>query len=369
MVDGPTRRTPGSLGNASAEADLAGALHEVSNALTVVLGWLDAARRSTPDGPARDAVEVARAHAQRGHWVARRAIGAEVDGDEAVRSAGSVVRDAVLGVQHEAARRQVVVEHLPGPGDDQVIESAPAVLQILLNLLLNALAFTPSGLSVRIGTELRGAFVAFQVRDSGPGLDPSRADTLFTGPDSTRRGGAGVGLRHSAALATARGGELSLLDPGPGACFELVWPVSDLRSSARQRSSAGLAGLTVLVLEDDAAVLELVDLALGARGATVHSARDLASLGQLARTVAHVDASLVDLSPLGPDPEAALADLQAATRGARIVLISGAPTAPPSGVVQRAAAWVRKPFEITELCDTLAQLPLRESPRPASEVP
>src|SRR6186713_767717 len=48
------------------EADLAGALHEVSNALTVVLGWLDVAYSRLEAGPARDAIDVARTHARLG---------------------------------------------------------------------------------------------------------------------------------------------------------------------------------------------------------------------------------------------------------------------------------------------------------------
>src|SRR3954467_8341123 len=74
------------------ERDLAGALHEVSNALTVVLGWLDNARAGL-DGRALEAVEVARAHASLGHAIARRAIGAPVTDGSELRSAQSLVRD------------------------------------------------------------------------------------------------------------------------------------------------------------------------------------------------------------------------------------------------------------------------------------
>src|SRR6187455_1608999 len=59
------------------EADLAGALHEVSNALTVVLGWLDVAHSRLPPGAARDAIDVALTHARLGHGISRGAIGAE----------------------------------------------------------------------------------------------------------------------------------------------------------------------------------------------------------------------------------------------------------------------------------------------------
>src|SRR3569832_1990582 len=67
------------------ERDLAGALHEVSNALTVVLGWLDNAldacapeSGSNMDVTARQAIEIASSHASLVHAIARRAVGAPV---------------------------------------------------------------------------------------------------------------------------------------------------------------------------------------------------------------------------------------------------------------------------------------------------
>jgi len=93
----------------AAERDLAGALHEVSNALTVVLGWLDNARVSL-DGAALEAVEVARAHASLGHAIARRAVGAPVTDGSEMRGAISLVRDTVRGVSPIAQRRGVPME-------------------------------------------------------------------------------------------------------------------------------------------------------------------------------------------------------------------------------------------------------------------
>jgi hypothetical protein len=51
--------------------DLAGALHEVSKALTVVLGWRDVARSKITNGPEREALEGARTHARLGYGIAR----------------------------------------------------------------------------------------------------------------------------------------------------------------------------------------------------------------------------------------------------------------------------------------------------------
>ena len=104
------------------------------------------------------------------------------------------------------------------------------MLQILTNLLLNAISFTPKGGTVRLAVQEDGVFATFAVSDQGPGIEAERVATLFEAPISTRRGGAGLGLRHSAALAAAHGGELRLTNSEPSACFELTWPVAEAGS-------------------------------------------------------------------------------------------------------------------------------------------
>ncbi|HEY1535121.1 MAG TPA: sensor histidine kinase, partial [Polyangiaceae bacterium] len=248
------------------DADLAGALHEVSNALTVVLGWLDVATTRSDPHAAREAVEVARLHARLGHQIARAAIGAEVPKREnEQQSARTIVNAAALGVSPQAARRAVrVVVDAEEPGH-ALVRNSGAALQILTNLLLNAIDFSPEGSEVVISVRDIGSSVLFSVTDDGPGIDPERVATLLSAPRSTRQGGAGVGLRHSATLALRHGGELRVARANPGACFELRWAIAEARSSVRPTSQAKslVRGARVLVVEDDAAVCSLVELALG----------------------------------------------------------------------------------------------------------
>jgi len=107
------------------ERDLAGALHEVSNALTVVLGWLDNALEACApdaaagaDGAARQAIEIARSHASLGHAIARRAVGAPVTEGGELRSALTLVHDTVTGVLPIADRRGISIDI-----DDDVAEA------------------------------------------------------------------------------------------------------------------------------------------------------------------------------------------------------------------------------------------------------
>jgi CheY-like chemotaxis protein len=339
--------------------DLAGALHEVSNALTVVLGWLDVARSKLPSGPERDALEVARTHARLGYGVARKAIGAEVpEGNSGQSAARIAARTAITGVTPEAARRGVeIVLEASSPGH-VLISDASSALQILTNLLLNAIAFTPRGSRVTLSLCDEQNQVVFEVRDQGPGVPADRIDSLFHGPVSTsRRGGAGLGLRHSYALAQTHSGKLAILPSSGGACFELRWPVAEARSSARpQRSRAAcVRGARVLVVEDDAAVRSLIELALEARGATTILVGGAVEL-ERALLVGGFDVALVDLSPIVDSAPETLARLRQTSPGIAVILISGIASGVPPELEREVSAWVRKPFEMGEVIDVMGRL-------------
>ena len=80
----------------SPEGDLSGALHEVSNALTVVLGWIERARTeaSSPEG-VEHALGIAASRATQARDIVRRAIGAEVPA-ELPRGVGALLHEAAL---------------------------------------------------------------------------------------------------------------------------------------------------------------------------------------------------------------------------------------------------------------------------------
>lgn len=102
--------------------------------------------------------------------------------------------------------------------------------QALLNLLSNAVKFSPEGGEVRIVATCRGSGVCVAVQDDGPGMTAAEAAGLFAEFSQTRTGrqaveGSGLGLAISRKLAVMMGGALEVrVEPGQGACFELVLP-------------------------------------------------------------------------------------------------------------------------------------------------
>jgi CheY-like chemotaxis protein len=363
-------------GSANAfEPSPSGALHEVSNVLTVVMGWLDVAVGLCRDAAVKDALEVALSHARFGYRVARRSIGASTESDTSVRAAPVVLNEALKAVAPLAEKRSVKM-HLEwnSPSDEADIESPDAALQILVNLLLNALAFTPEGGRVVMDGELDVNELIVRISDEGPGIEPKRAATLLSSPDSTRSGGAGIGLTHCASLARQHGGELRLVRCAPGATFELLWPrtgvKSPLRSSpsfapptyipVREDSAASIVdALSVLLLEDDPAVCTLVEVAFAARGAEVLSAQSLDEVDRVADT-RRVDAILVDLSPLHGAVEEGLERLRRRVPATPMILITGSAGGFPERLATHFAAWVRKPFEPAELLAAVRRVAHRD---------
>ena len=105
------------------------------------------------------------------------------------------------------------------------------LVRALVNLLGNAVKWSPQGGEVVVSLEDVGELFRLQVRDRGPGIDPDDQQRLFQrfsrarALDGRERGGIGLGLTLVKAVAEAHGGSVSVHStPGAGACFEMCLP-------------------------------------------------------------------------------------------------------------------------------------------------
>jgi CheY-like chemotaxis protein len=119
--------------------------------------------------------------------------------------------------------------------------------QILLNLLWNALKFTPPDGSVTLRVGAGADWLHCEVIDTGPGIPAEQQAMLFQDfgrPDPNAADGTGRGLAISARLAERMGGRL-VYHPGPGGVgsrfrLELPWPATDTtREDAQERLVRG----------------------------------------------------------------------------------------------------------------------------------
>ena len=140
--------------------------------------------------------------------------------DVARRAAG------ILGVR---ARERSIVIAAPGEGETlPAVAEFRRVLQILLNLVGNAIRYTPANSQVWIRLERAGDRARVIVADEGQGLTPADQARVFEKFERLGRsgdGGSGLGLYISRRLARAMGGDLTVEStPGQGARFILEVP-------------------------------------------------------------------------------------------------------------------------------------------------
>jgi signal transduction histidine kinase len=145
------------------------------------------------------------------------------------------------------AQQQGVTLHLDLPPDlPSLAADELRVKQILLNLLANAVKFTPSGGEVRVTASVRpNGELAIAVADTGIGMRPDDVAVALQpfqqleGSLSRRYAGAGLGLPLAKTLVERHGGTLAVRTaPGRGTAIEVVMPAARTRPEDARRAAA-----------------------------------------------------------------------------------------------------------------------------------
>jgi signal transduction histidine kinase len=129
------------------------------------------------------------------------------------------------------APRRWVLDDAPPAGRVAVLADPVRLGQAVLNLAANAVQHTSDGAEIGLGVAAVGGSVQLWVRDTGPGVDPAVAGSLFdryargASSRSHRPEGAGIGLSIVDAIARSHGGRVDV-DSGPaGATFVITIPL------------------------------------------------------------------------------------------------------------------------------------------------
>jgi len=224
-----------------------------------------------------------------------------------------LVRTAVATLGGAAAEKGVTVEVDVEAAGAPLQADESRLQQIVWNLLTNAIKFSPAGGVVRVrGAREDGAFV-LTVEDAGIGIAPDFLAFMFdrfTQGDSgsnRQHGGLGLGLSIVKHLAELHGGTVAAHSEGlgRGARFTVTLPeglVADRprrgagQADAAIADAATLAGVSVLVVDDDAEAREMLTMILSEQGARVSSA---ASAAEGLATIAADPAPDVLVSDIG----------------------------------------------------------------------
>ena len=197
----------------------------------------------------------------------------------------NVARAAVDVIQRTALEKGVKLE-VDVPESLGAARLDPARLkQVLWNLLSNAVKFTPRGGSVTLHLRKQGGSLLAEVADTGEGIAVEFMPHVFERfrqadmGETRQHAGLGIGLAISRQLVELQGGTIEAHSEGPGrgAVFRvrLPWREPDLASpkegatAPATMSRSALRGVTVLLVEDDAATREAMLWALTRAGAAV----------------------------------------------------------------------------------------------------
>jgi signal transduction histidine kinase len=136
--------------------------------------------------------------------------------------------DEAFGLVEAEAEEKSVILQREGAQSLAAIGDPRAIIQILVNLLANAVRHSPVGghvtLSLVAGTDFASATIA----DEGPGIAPADQERIFERFEQAQpSSGAGLGLAIARRLARSMGGDITLVSvPGEGARFTLSVPLA-----------------------------------------------------------------------------------------------------------------------------------------------
>jgi PAS domain S-box-containing protein len=247
--------------------------------------------------------------------------------DLSVVELDGVVASAVDSVRPAATAKDLWLE-LRLEADGVTVLGAPDRLQqVVWNLVMNAVKFTPAGGRVEVTVRKRDGYADVVVRDTGEGI---AADVLpyvfdrFRQADSTTtrtHGGLGIGLALVRHLVDLHGGTVQAESDGPGrgAAFTVTLPLA--RSAAGERpvleagtvavpSAAPLRDVRVLVVDDDVDSLDLARVVLSSVGADVRTRTSAADATDVLRDWA-ADVFVFDIEMPGEDGSALLRRIRA----------------------------------------------------------
>ncbi|HWD97888.1 MAG TPA: PAS domain S-box protein [Bryobacteraceae bacterium] len=307
------------------------------------------------------------AYAGQGAFTMRR-----IDLSRAVQEACSLVRGSLSS--------RVEFEVQTG-WDLPPIEADPnQIREVVLNLVVNAseaIGETVGSVRVRTGIErldraaisarfsgtdaAPGAYVYLEVRDSGPGMTPDVVNRIFEPFFTTRFMGRGLGLSAVQGIVRGHRGAIDLeTSPGSGARFRVYFPAA-AAEAARPPAPRIVEerGRSVLVIDDEEAVRNIVRAVLSRAGYSVLTAADgLAGLELFRSRQALISLVILDVSMPKMSGAEVLAEIRNAGSRVKILITSGYPESEAMAHISQEdiAGFLQKPFTVRQVAALISRV-------------
>jgi signal transduction histidine kinase len=342
-----------------------GVYHSLNNLFTTLLGWsgilLSSAKSDRPN-PAQFAngLEVIANTLSRGSEILKRlrSLVTESAEEPVTRvDVNALVREVValadpLIREAEARSARIDVDQQLG-GVPPVVGRPSELLEVLLNLIVNAVEGMRNGGVLALESRYEGADVFLLVRDTGIGIPGSVKAKLFTPFFTTKVGGTGLGLSVSREIIRRHGGDLAVESAeGKGTCVTVRLPAAE--AGVASEWLPDLQGWRILVADDDPFFRDVLVELLAGEGCQLEAVdggeKALAALRRERYDLVLVDMMMPDI----PGWQVARA-ARAQDPAPVVVLITGwaigsdDPTIRDSG----ADVFLQKPIRLPDLLETV----------------
>jgi PAS domain S-box-containing protein len=288
-------RVQAEAANRTKDEFLAVLSHELRTPLTSMLGWLRMLRtgRLDPAGVDRAYDVLERSTRLQAQIVEDLLDVSRVISGKMVLALSPVSVTSVIDAALESQRTAAAAKGLTITTDIEpaarLVADAGRLQQVFVNLVSNAVKFTPPGGRVVIRAVCAPRSVVVSVMDTGRGISPDILPHVFEpfrqaeGPHSRVHTGLGLGLAIVRHLVELHGGTVTVASEGPerGSTFSVTLP-ADIQASTHAFEAADgtdlgggdLRGLRVLVVEDEGDTREILDVLLRESGAEVQAVPD-----------------------------------------------------------------------------------------------
>jgi CheY-like chemotaxis protein/nitrogen-specific signal transduction histidine kinase len=367
------------LANRAKDDFLAMVSHELRSPITVILGWTRMLQMNRVD---RDTLSLAvdSIHGSTARLLklveeildASRLRGGKLALEMEVVDLREAVRASLQAVHFDTEQKPLHVALAVPDEPVPVMADADRLQQIVVNLLTNAVKFTPPHGRIDVELERLDGAARLHVRDTGEGIDAAFLPHVFErfrqddGSTTRAHKGLGLGLAIVKQLVEAHDGSVSAASDGKGrgAAFTVVLPLTNERYQASAASAneplPSLEGVRVLLVDDETDTVDVMRSILRSAGATVAAATSVSEALKLAAELApHVVVS--DIAMPNEDGFGFLRRLGPSTPALAITGTSGA-TDRQTILAAGFHKYLRKPFEPAELIAAVDAL-TRTDPR------